>query len=88
MIHNILLDRHLHYNLPMRGIILDNEIFGLEITYIFDISSNFQSRERSWLSFQLNLERINMVFVYMRISHGVDQLAGIDIADMCDHPCQ
>ena len=72
----------------MRGIILHDEILCLEVCDIGDLSGYFQSREGSWFPFELNFKGVNVVFVNVCVAHGVNEFTGIDVAYVCDHPCQ
>ena len=72
----------------MRGIILDKEILRLKIINIRYRSPNGQSWKRSRLPLNLNLQRLNMIFIYMRIPHCMDKLASIHVTDVGNHPRQ
>jgi hypothetical protein len=72
----------------MRGIIFNNKILRLKIINIRDGPSNPQSWKRARLPLNLNLHRLDMILVYVRIPHCMDKFARIHVTDMGNHPGQ
>jgi len=75
----LFLDRHLHRNLRMWVVIIDDEIFKLEGCNVIlgGVITEGKGGERSGFTFQLFVQRINVVQVDVRISQGVDKFSNL-----------
>lgn len=49
------------------------------------VSCPLQGRKCLWLSLELHLERVNMVFVHMRVAKLDDKLVRVGARDVSDH---
>ncbi len=82
------LHAHLHCNCRMRIVPLNHEILTNKIINILHIPLPPQLRERPRLPLQLNLQRIDVVPIHMRITQLYDELVRFRICDFGDHVCE
>lgn len=80
--------RHLHLDLAHRLIPHDLEIVRAEPINISDLlltPLDDQFRELARFSVQLNLKRLHVILVYVRVAHLEDKLVWFRIGNISDH---
>ncbi|KAJ2436874.1 hypothetical protein IWW46_005575 [Coemansia sp. RSA 2440] len=72
----------------MRRIPNQFQILHRKVLKVFRSPLNNQFREWTWLTLQLHFKSIHMVRVYMRISHAMNKVSGLQPCNMSNKPGQ
>lgn len=79
---------HLHSDRWMGAIPFDYDVLALELVDHLDFPPPLDRWERKRLPLQLDLQRFQVISVYMRVAKLNDEFACLGIGDMRDHVCQ
>ncbi len=69
----------------VRIVTFESEVFVFEIEEIFHVGVQCHHGKSTWFAGELELGLLDMIRVEMEVAKGVDELAGLEVADLSDH---
>jgi hypothetical protein len=69
----------------VRIVSFKREVLILESKKVFNVRIQLHHRQGAWLTGELQFRLIEMIFIEVQIPKGMDKVAGLKAADLCDH---
>src|SRR5207248_9320696 len=79
------LNRNRRFDCGMRVVTDEFEIRELEVVNVFNRGIQFHLRQRTWLARELQFCLLKMICIEMQVAERVDEIAGLQIANLRDH---
>lgn len=83
-----LLDRHLHVDLRIWIVILDDKIIVYKVLDLLNLSLELERRKGARRSLELLLQRLHVIGIYVSVAQCVDKIPWLEIRHMCNHISQ
>ena len=76
---------HLHGNFGIGVVSTEFKVFKLEVFNVFHLAFDGNSREGTWFSLELLLQRSDVVDIHMSVTEGVHKITRLEKENTCHH---